>query len=48
MLAMTDFLEKAVLQGFEESVHLENNGPDTNFPMNLNFATLLKRKGVAK
>jgi hypothetical protein len=43
---MTDFLEKAVLQGFEGSVHLDNNILDTNFPMSLNFATLLKRKGI--
>jgi hypothetical protein len=47
VLAIIDFLEKAMLQGFEGSVHLENNRPDTNFPMSLNFATLLKRKGVA-
>jgi hypothetical protein len=37
---MTDFLEKAVLQGFEESVHLENNRSDTNFSRNPNSATL--------
>jgi hypothetical protein len=41
---MTDFLEKAVFQGFEESVHLENNRPDTTFPMSLNFATLFFQK----
>jgi hypothetical protein len=47
MLVMSDFLEKAVLRGFEGSVHLENNRPDTNFQMSLNFASLLKRKGIA-
>jgi hypothetical protein len=41
---MTDFLEKTVLQGFEGSVHLENTGPDTNFSMSLNFATLFVQK----
>jgi hypothetical protein len=47
VLAIIDFLEKAMLQGFEGSVHLENNRPYTNFSMSLNFATLHKRKGVA-
>jgi hypothetical protein len=41
---MIDFLEKAVLQGFEESVHLENNCPDTTFPRSLNFETLFVQK----
>jgi len=41
---MTDFLEKIMLQDFEGSVHLENNRPDTNFPMSLNFATLFVQK----
>jgi hypothetical protein len=41
---MIDFLEKAVLQGFEGSVHLENTDLDTNFPMSLNFATLFVQK----
>jgi hypothetical protein len=41
---MKDFLEKAVLQGFEGSVYLENNRLDTNFPMSLNFATLFVQK----
>jgi hypothetical protein len=41
---MTDFLEKAVLQGFEERVHLENTSLDTNFPMSLNFAILFVQK----
>jgi len=41
---MTDFLEKTVLQGFEESVHPENNRPDTNFSRSSNSATLFVQK----
>jgi hypothetical protein len=41
---MTDFLEKAVIQGFEGSVHPENNGPDTNFPRSSNFVALFVQK----
>jgi hypothetical protein len=42
--AKTGILEKAVLQGFEGSVHLENNLPDSTFARNLNFATLFVKK----
>jgi hypothetical protein len=44
VLAMTDFLEKAMLQDFEGSVHLENNCPDTNFSRSSNFGTLFVQK----
>jgi hypothetical protein len=41
---MTAVLEKAVLEGFEESVHLENTIPNPTLPMSLNFATLFVQK----
>jgi hypothetical protein len=41
---MIDFLEKAVLQDFEESVHLENNHPNTTLSRSSNFATLFVQK----
>jgi hypothetical protein len=41
---MTEFLEKAMLQGFEESVDLENKSRDTTFPRSSNFATLFAQK----
>jgi len=41
---MTDFSEKAMLQGFEGNVHLENNYADTNLPRSSKFATLFVQK----
>jgi len=39
---MIELLEKAVLQAFEGSVHLENNRIGITFAKSLNFATLFK------
>jgi hypothetical protein len=41
---MTIVLEKAMLQDFEGSVHLENNSLDPTLPRSSNSATLFVQK----